>query len=179
MSQIPGLGGVDGAVRNTPNQFSDMKSEDFVKIIFTELGNQDPFDPNDSAALLQQLSSLRSIESDMQLATQLNALVQENQLAAAGNMVGKYVGGLTAENDRVAGWAVAVHREGSDVKLELDTGWMVPMSGVETILDPSVFDDFAPGDGDTPDPGTDPPPDDDDKPDDADGNNDGGGDDDA
>jgi flagellar basal-body rod modification protein FlgD len=141
MSQFGGIGSVDTAVRNTPSQFSEMKSEDFIKIIFTELANQDPFDPNDSAALLQQLSSLRSIETDMQLSKQLESLVSQNQLAAAGNLVGKFVGGLTSTFDRVAGWAVAVHREGDKVSIELDSGWMVPMSGIETILDPSIFDE--------------------------------------
>jgi len=147
MSAISGLGGADTVVRNTPNQFSEMSSEDFIKIIFTELANQDPFEPTDSAALLQQLSSIRSIESDMRLTQQLQALVQENQLAAAGNLIGKIVAGLTAEHERVAGWVVSVHREGSAVYLELDTGWLVPMKGVETIIDPSMLDDDPPKDG--------------------------------
>ena len=34
---------------------SDLATEDFVKIIFTELGNQDPLQPSDSKALLEQL----------------------------------------------------------------------------------------------------------------------------
>lgn len=160
MSVIGGIGSAD-IVRNTPNQFSEMSSEDFIKIIFTELANQDPFEPTDSAALLQQLNSIRSIESDVRLTQQLQALVQENQLASAGNLIGKIVGGLTENNDRVAGWVVSVHREGSAVYLELDTGWLMPMKGVETIFDPSLLDD-PPGDSppDNPPPGTDPPADD-------------------
>lgn len=136
-----------GPVRNTPSQFSQMSSEDFIKIIFTELANQDPFEPTDSSALLQQLSSIRSIESDIRLTQQLESLVQENQLASAGNLIGKIVGGLTEDHNRVAGWVVSVHREGSKVYLELDNGWMMPMRSVETIFDPTLLDD----------PGQDPP----------------------
>ncbi len=161
MNAITGINGSDAAVRNTPNQFSEMSSEDFIKIIFTELANQDPFDPNDSAALLQQLSSIRSIESDLRLTQQLQALVQENQLASAGNLIGKIVGGLTEENDRVAGYAVAVHREGSKVYIELDKGWLIPASGIETVFDPSLFDGDV--DKDVGDPPSDSPGDDSEK----------------
>lgn len=144
MNAVTGVGGPDAATRSTPNRFGEMSSEEFVKIIFTELANQDPFEPTDSAALLQQLSSIRSIESDMRLTQQLEALVQENQLASAGNLIGKIIGGLTEDFERVAGWVVSVHREGPDVYLELDTGWLVPMQGVETIIDPSILDGGQP-----------------------------------
>ena len=141
MSTIGDVMGAAGAVRNTPNQFSEMSSEEFINIIFTELSNQDPFEPTDSAALLQQLSSIRSIESDFKLSQQLETLVHENQLASAGNLIGKIVGGLTQDNQRVAGWVVSAHREGNDVYLELDSGWLMPINNVETILDPALIDD--------------------------------------
>jgi flagellar basal-body rod modification protein FlgD len=126
--------------RATPNQFSEMSSEDFLRIIFTELSNQDPFDPNDSTALLQQLNSIRSIESDMKMMNMLESLVHENQLASAATLVGKFIGGLTEDYHRVAGFVVSVIRQGNTVNLELDNGWVVPISGVETIIDPSQFD---------------------------------------
>ena len=49
-----------------PNAFSELTSEEFVKIMFTELSNQDPLKPSDSSALLQQMSNLRSIQSDIE-----------------------------------------------------------------------------------------------------------------
>jgi flagellar basal-body rod modification protein FlgD len=119
----------------TPNQFSKMTSEDFIRIIFTELSNQDPFQPNDSSALLQQLNSIRSIESDLKLTSQLQSLVSQNQLAAASNMIGRFVGGLSQENVRVAGLVVSVIREGDKVNVELDNGWIVPIANVERVID--------------------------------------------
>ena len=116
-----------------------MSSEDFVRIIFTELANQDPLAPNDSNALLQQLSSLRSIESDIQLIDQLKSLVTENQLAAGSSLIGKFVTGLTATNDRVSGNVRSVSREGDSVVLTLDNGFTVPFESLATIheTDPS------------------------------------------
>lgn len=137
MSQISAFNPTDSAVRPAPtSRFNELSSEEFIKIIFTELSNQDPFQPNDSAALLQQLNSIRSIESDIQLQDQLKDLVFENQLSSASGMIGKFVGGLTADNNRVAGFAVAVIRQGQDVNLELDNGWIVPIGNVETVIDP-------------------------------------------
>ncbi len=142
MSQVSGFNPVENALqRSTQSAFSEMSSEDFIKIIFTELSNQDPFDPNDSAALLEQISAIRSIESDLRLTQQLESLVLENQLASAGNLIGNFVGGLNTENDRVAGYVVSVIREGNTVNLELDNGWVMPIQNVETIIDPSIFDE--------------------------------------
>ncbi len=134
MTQIPATNPLDTVVRsNVGNRFSDMSSEDFVRIIFTELANQDPLAPSDSTALLQQLNSIRSIESDIQLIEQLKSLVTENQLAAGSNLIGKFVTGLTASNDRVSGYVRSVSREGDSVVLELDSGFIVPFESLDTI----------------------------------------------
>ena len=160
---VDGANALNNNQRTTQSQFSEMSSEDFIKIIFTELTNQDPFDPNDSAALLEQISAIRSIESDLKLTQQLESLVLENQLASAGNLIGNFVGGLNTENDRVAGYVMAVMREGNTVKLELDNGWIVPMKNVETIIDPELFNQPGAAPGLPPDvtPPSEPPPTDD------------------
>lgn len=146
MTQISAFNPADAALQQShvPSQFSKMSSEDFIRIIFTELSNQDPFQPNDSAALLEQLDSIRSIESDLKLTDQLQSLVFENQLASASGMIGKFIGGLTAGNERVAGYVVSVIRQGEDVNLELDNGWVVPIGGVETVIDPDELPEPPP-----------------------------------
>lgn len=153
MSQISSAIGIDSTVRaDLPSRFSDLATEDFIRIIFTELTNQDPLQPNDTSALLDQLNSIRSIESDMQLARQLEALVTENQLASASNMIGKFIGGMTSDFNRVTGYVVSAIRQGDDIFLELDTGWVVPVENVETVIDPSIFGDPPDGGGGDPDP---------------------------
>jgi len=117
------------------SRFSDMSSEDFVRIIFAELANQDPLAPSDSNAMLQQLNSIRSIESDIQLIEQLKSLVTENQLAAGSNLIGKFITGLTGTSDRVSGYVQSVSREGDSVVLQLDNGFFVPFESLATIHD--------------------------------------------
>ena len=136
MTQIPATNPLDTVVRpNVGSRFSDMSTEDFIRIIFAELANQDPLAPSDSTALLQQLNSIRSIESDLQLIDQLKALVTENQLAAGSNLIGKFVTGLTASSDRVSGQVRSVSREGDSVVLTLDNGFSVPFDSLDTIHD--------------------------------------------
>jgi flagellar basal-body rod modification protein FlgD len=123
------------------NAFSDLTSEEFVKIMFTELANQDPLKPNDSAALLDQMSSLRSIQSDIELSSKLESMVSQNQLAAAGGLIGKYISGLSTGNLRVEGEVISVSRTNSGPVLNLTNGYRVPFDNVDEMIDPSFFDD--------------------------------------
>ena len=151
MSQInaPELfGAVD---RPTTNGFSAMSSEDFITIMFTELTNQDPTAPADSAALLDQLNSIRSIESDMQMMENLQTLVFENQLSSASSLIGRFVGGLDWSGVRLGGTVTAVIRQGDEIALELDSGAFLPISGVETIITQDVLDSLGETDDTTDD----------------------------
>lgn len=114
-------------------RFSEMSSEDFMKIIFTELQSQDPFKPNDSNALLEQLNSIRSIESDVQMEERLKSVVFQNQMSTAGGLIGKRVAGLTENAERVGGIVKSVSRSGDSITLNLENGWIIPMDNLEYI----------------------------------------------
>ena len=137
MSQIPALNPTDTALRETsPNGFSSLSSADFIRIMFTELANQDPFQPSDSSALLDQMNSIRSIESNIELIDRLDTLVFENKLSSAATLIGKVVQGLTDDGFRVNGTVSTVLRQGDEVTLELDTGWRLSIDNIERIEEP-------------------------------------------
>ncbi len=143
MSQISASNTVGAALnRTSTNGFSEMSSEDFIRIMFTELSNQDPFQPNDSSALLDQLNSIRSIESDIELTSNLESLVFENKLGSAGNLLGKFVTGLSSVNDDAAGFVISVLRQGDELLLALDNGQIMPLDNVVTVEDASVYEDL-------------------------------------
>lgn len=114
--------------------FSALDSEQFVKIIFTELSNQDPLQPSDSKALLDQLSSLRSIQSNIDLQSKLNNLVAQNELSAASGLIGKQVSGLDDQSTRVQGVVRSVSRTADGAVLNLVGGQRVPMSSMDQVL---------------------------------------------
>src|SRR4051812_27189619 len=99
--------------------FSALSAEQFSKIIFTELSNQDPLQPNDTNALLQQISSVRSIQSDMDLSQKLEVLVNQNEFAAAATLIGKTVSGVDENNQRVTGKVKSLSRTSSGTVLTL------------------------------------------------------------
>lgn len=117
--------------------FSSLTSEQFTKIILTELGNQDPLSPSDTGALLQQLSSIRNIQSSMDLSDKLGTLVSDNQFASASTVIGKVVGGVSTDNSRTIGKVISVSKSDQGVFLNLNTGKSMSMANMDGIIDPS------------------------------------------
>lgn len=171
-------GASSGSSASSTSRFSELSSEQFMRIIFTELQRQDPLQPNDSSKLLEQLSSIRSIQSDIELSTKLEKLVGENQLAAAGGLIGKRIIGLDENLIRISGTVVGVNKTRDGPVLRLDNGFRVPFSSVEQMLgeapapaappsapdptnsDPDGGGTTTPDDPADPADPTDPPPDD-------------------
>lgn len=132
VSSIIGAG--EGARTQAGDAFSRLSSEEFTKIILTELQNQDPLQPNDTGALLEQLSSIRSIQSDMELATRLESIVGQNELAGASGLIGKRVSGLSEGFARVTDDVVSVSRTSDGSVLNLKGGLRMPMKNLDEIL---------------------------------------------
>ncbi len=118
--------------------FSALKSEDFVKIMFTELGNQDPLKPNDSQALVEQMANLRSIQSDLDLSRKLESLVNQNQLASAGGLIGHTVSGLDTDNQRLTGVVKSVLKTADGAVLGLEDGSRIPFERVDQMFNGST-----------------------------------------
>ncbi|MBL8989957.1 MAG: hypothetical protein JNJ48_00085 [Phycisphaerae bacterium] len=142
--------------RTKVDAYAALSSEQFVKIMFAELSNQDPMKPNDSSQLLQQMSSLRSIESDMQLQRKLESLVNQNQFASAGSLIGAYISGLDENYRRVEGLVVSVNRTEAGPVLNLASGARVPFGNMDEVIDPRLLEPPAPNPG--PNPGPSPAP---------------------
>lgn len=113
--------------------FSAMTSEDFTKLIFTELSNQDPTQPSDTNQLLQQLSQIRSIQSDTDLSSRLASLVNQNEFSNASALIGRMISGVSEDNERVAGMVDAVTRTNEGTFLTLASGVRVNISNVDEI----------------------------------------------
>ncbi|MEE9404648.1 MAG: flagellar hook capping FlgD N-terminal domain-containing protein [Algisphaera sp.] len=129
----PAAGSAAEAAANSGNPYAELKSTDFVKIMVTELSNQDPFEPNDSAAILEQLSSLRSIESDLSLQSQLESLVLQNAIGQAGALIGREAEGLSLDNETIQGTVTSVRVVDGKTEVELDTGRRLPLKRITRV----------------------------------------------
>lgn len=160
MSSITGFSSTQPVSSTDNDAFSELTSAEFLQIIFTELANQDPFEPNDTGAMIDQLSSIRSIEADTQFANQLGQLVRQNELAAASGLIGSLVSGVTLDNRRVADLVVSVTQTDQGPVLNLFDGSRMFFSNIDEIVGPlNDGDGQDPDDPDLPDdPDDDTPP---------------------
>ena len=115
------------------NPFAELQSTDFVRIMVEELSNQDPFEPNDSAAILDQLSSLRSIESDLKLQSQFESLVLQNAIGQAGALIGREVEGLSLDNETIRGTVTSVRVVDGATEVELEDGQRLAMDRITRV----------------------------------------------
>lgn len=134
MSTVDALSSSSTPTTTASDAFGSLNSEQFVKIIFSELSNQDPLQPSDSKALLQELSTLRSIQSDMDLSSKLTSLVGQNEWTSASNLIGKSISGVSDSLERVQGTVKSVSRTADGAVLNLTTGVRVPVGSVDEVL---------------------------------------------
>lgn len=132
MEAVSSLGAAPATA--APDRYSELSSQDFVKIMFTELGQQDPLQPSDSKALLEQLSSLRNIQSSMDLGSKLEGLVTQNELNSAAALIGKYVSGLSENNETVVGAVFSVSRTAEGAVLNLYSGERISMKQLSEVV---------------------------------------------
>ena len=125
-----------GNSQSKSSAFSALGSEDFFKLILTELTKQDPMQPNDTQALLDQLSTVYNIQSSMDLSSSMKTMVDRDELASASGMIGLYVTGLSEDTKRVEGQVSAVTKTATGAVLVLDDGSRVPMKGVDGVVKP-------------------------------------------
>jgi len=82
---------------------NDLDSGDFLKLLVTELKNQDPLEPADSVQMLQQISQIRQITSNDAMISSLNSVQAGQEVATASQLVGKRISALTTDNQEVEG----------------------------------------------------------------------------
>ncbi len=110
-----------------------LKTEDFIKMMITQLQNQDPMEPAKNEALLAQMSQISQLESSTQLQTSLKTLVLQNNISSAGAMIGKMVQGKDAVGEDLEGIVTSVRVEDGQLHLELDSGKKMSLSDVVSI----------------------------------------------
>ena len=137
MSAIDTLGDLSSAAQSgSSSAFGELSSDEFMKLILTELQNQDPLEPQDTQALLEQLSTLRSIESDVRTADQFEELVNQNEFAAATTLIGSLVSGISTTGQRVADLVISVSIGRDGPVLNLFDGSVIPFNQVEEVVGP-------------------------------------------
>jgi flagellar basal-body rod modification protein FlgD len=111
----------------------NLKPEDFIKMMVTQLQNQDPLQPEQSDQILSQMSQIGQLATNTQLQQSLTTMMTQSQIGAAGNLIGKQVAGLNDTGDQVQGLVDSVKVTSGSIYLELDNGKELQMSNVTSI----------------------------------------------
>ncbi|MBI4717326.1 MAG: hypothetical protein HY763_05940 [Planctomycetes bacterium] len=120
------------------DSLSTLGSDDFFKLLITQLTNQDPLQPTGNEELLRQISSIREIELSTTLTKSLQTLTGQQSFSSASAMIGQYVtASPDAQGLAPAGVVVGVRFEadGSPV-LQLSDGSEVPLTRVAAVQAP-------------------------------------------
>src|SRR5882757_5797721 len=100
----------------------NLKAADFIKMMITQLQNQDPTQPMKNSDLLAQMSQIGQLETSTQLQTSLKSTTLQTQIGSASSLIGKSVQGLDANGNPIDGMVNSVKVSGDSVDLQLDTG---------------------------------------------------------
>ncbi|MBC7782836.1 MAG: flagellar hook capping protein [Burkholderiales bacterium] len=111
----------------------ELKTEDFINMMVTQLQNQDPLEPAKNQELLAQMSQIGQLQSSTALTDSLKGMVLQNQIGSAAGLIGKSVQGLDTDNDPIDGVVTSIRIEDDSVNLELDNGKSVPLDRVTSI----------------------------------------------
>ena len=98
------------ATQEVQNGLSSLASDDFMKLLITQLQNQDPTEPMKNDELLGQLSMMRDLQSNIELSQTLKTMSESltaslvsQQLSAAASLIGKSVTGTVGDDQEITG----------------------------------------------------------------------------
>lgn len=112
--------------------FAGLKADDFMTLLITELQNQDPSEPIKNEDLLNQLSVMRNLAANVELADALKAITSGQHLSTASTFIGKVVTGTATDDTEVNGVVDrAFLRDGEAFVAVGDKE--VPLKGVVTV----------------------------------------------
>lgn len=100
-AELANLPGFDRQVKKTLGQ------EDFLKLLSTQMANQDPMNPQQDTEFIAQMSSFSSSQQMSEMVTTLKAFIVTQDFASAQSMLGKYVT-VTKDDVETSGIVTAV-----------------------------------------------------------------------
>ncbi len=133
------IGAIAGGAGPQPTGFSGLSSDEFMNIVLEELSQQDPLEPSDTGALLDQLASIRAIQADVDLEQSLQSLVSQNELASATGLLGRVVSGVSETTERTADIVISVSNTGEGPILNLANGQRIRIGQVDEVVSEELF----------------------------------------
>jgi flagellar basal-body rod modification protein FlgD len=92
-----------GQVGRGGDSYNDLDIDAFLKLLISELQNQDPLDPMQNSEMLQQIGQIRQIGATDELTQTLGGLSSNQELVTASSLIGRTVRGLADDASSIDG----------------------------------------------------------------------------
>ncbi|MDQ0161740.1 flagellar hook assembly protein FlgD [Aeribacillus alveayuensis] len=115
---------------------SVLGKDDFLKILITQLQNQDPLNPMEDREFISQMATFSSLEqmTNMnQTLTEFTSLLKQNSLIQYSELIGKQVHYTDDQGNEQTSIVQSVRFNGSEVLLELQNGLEVNRSKLTKV----------------------------------------------
>ena len=128
---------IDAASANMANSSSQLNLQDFMRILTSQLNNQDPMKPLDNTEFMAQLAQFTSLEQTRQLNEKLEALLSVQSASQSTGLIGRTVD-AQLESGVISGQVTLLDLTGSEphLSIKLANGSVVPnvlLSQITTV----------------------------------------------
>ena len=129
MSQVTNLTNLtSGNKASAANAINEVDLDDFLKLMISELQNQDPLNPLENDQLLAQISQIREVGATEKLTSTLDAVLLGQNITSATSLIGAEIEAISDDNQRVNGLVNRITITNGQPKLHLDEGSKVAIS---------------------------------------------------
>lgn len=115
------------------NPLSQLGSDAFLKLLVAQLKYQNPMQPTDGAAMLQQTAQFTTVETLQSIAAMNQQLMGFQQVTMGLGLVGKSVEAIGANDLPVAGTVDSMRFTVDGPLLILEDGQAIPMTNVISV----------------------------------------------
>src|SRR5689334_14347845 len=98
-----------------------MDSDEFMKILLTQLTHQNPLEPMDNAEMMSQFSQLNSLQELRQIHTGMDQVSASNQVMYLASLIGKHVKANRPDGKVVEGVVEGVITEKDNPQVRIGT----------------------------------------------------------
>ncbi|MDR3600689.1 MAG: flagellar hook capping FlgD N-terminal domain-containing protein [Desulfosporosinus sp.] len=142
-------GTTSGTQTTSTDSNSSLGKDDFLKLLVTQMQNQDPMNPTDDTQSIAEMAQFSSLEQMTNISTSIDTLntnmtnfLQQSSLSQGAALIGKTVSGLDTDGvTTIEGTVEAVKSLDGDPKLQIlksdGTTADLELSSITLVQDPS------------------------------------------
>jgi flagellar basal-body rod modification protein FlgD len=137
-SAVSGTSAFAGALGSTEDRvpLKTLGQDEFLKLLVTQLANQDPLQPQSDMEFIGQMASFTTLEQTRAMVTDLAQLRTDQEILKANALIGRTVEIYTNDDSRWYGTVTAVQVEEGTPKVVVG-GQLYDLSQLRTISTPA------------------------------------------